>query len=161
MNRTILAAAFAAGALAASGASAQSSGVVEGVTMDDVVALVQNAGYAAELTTLANESLAVITRMSGFEIYIYPYGCEPAGGKGGQPVCDSLQLRIALGIPSTAETMAAWNAEYRYTRAFLSPETGNPRLAYDFLVSGITEAQFERTIRLYNDLLDLFLDYIE
>jgi len=94
----------------------------------ELVTILQDAGYRAELDKDDQGDPTIRTSMSGVTAYIHFYDCK-------QDRCGSLQLVAALDLKvgSTLDAVNKFNREYRYGRAYLDDEM-DPFLAYDFEV---------------------------
>lgn len=159
------AAILAAGAFLTTPALAQTetATVYRGMTGADIAALVTEAGFPAERDIAEEDnSPMVITEMSGLNVYIYTYVCDRAEVAKGPPArCESVQFLLPLSDVIDLETIDGWNREFRYAKAWSSGESGGVRLTFDFLVDGVTAEQFIRSVGLFADLLEEFIDYLE
>ncbi|MGE0456586.1 MAG: YbjN domain-containing protein [Bauldia sp.] len=158
------AAALAAGVLAAAPALAQTetATVYRGMTGAEIAALVVEAGFSAERDIAEEDkSPMVITEMSGLNVYIYTYVCDREEAAKGPPArCESVQFLLPLSDVIDLETIDAWNREYRYAKAWSITDDGGVRLTFDFLVDGVTGDHFIRSINLFADLIEEFIDFL-
>lgn len=120
---------------------------------DRIAALMEAAGFPAEIVTTAYGDPAILSEAAGdipFELRFF--GCD----RGRQ--CLSVQLRA--GFPAgglTAEEVNVWNGAMRYGRAHLGAP-GEVFLSYDINLEagGVPEANFAAQLAMWQMLLDRF-----
>lgn len=143
-------------------AQTETATVYRGMTGAEIAQLVEDAGFPAERDIAEEDkSPMVITEMAGLNVYIYTYVCDGEEVAKGPPArCQSVQFLLPLSDVIDLETIDGWNREYRYGKAWTSTD-GGVSLTYDFLVDGITAEQFTRSVGLFADLIEEFIDWLE
>ncbi len=129
--------------------AADKAGLVSG---EQVVRILQNAGYKAKLETDKDGDPAIQTKMSGVTVFVHFYDCK-------QGRCGSLQLSVGLDLEdgTTLAAVNKFNADYRYARAYLDDEK-DPFLQFDFEVLHANHAEhIVSQIDMWEDLLGEFL----
>lgn len=147
---------FAAGALclAAFPAGAEEAALVTAADPARIAALLQQAGYPAEIVTTAYGDPAIISEAAGgvpFELRFY--GCDRG--------VDCLSLQLLAGFAADGADMADandWNRAMRYGRAHAGPD-GAMFLAYDINLEagGVPLANFMAQLAMWQMLLDRFI----
>ena len=123
-----------------------------GITGAEMVRVLQDAGYRAELDTDDDGDPRIETRMSGVNVFVGFYDCK-------QDRCGSLQFAVALDLAqgSTLETMNRFNSGYRYAKAHLDEEM-DPFLRFDFeILHTARDEHIASQIDMWEDLLGQFL----
>lgn len=123
-----------------------------GVSGAEVVKVLQDAGYRAQLDTDDDGDPRVVTKMSGATVHVVFYDCE-------RDRCGSLQLVVALDLEQgfTLEGVNRFNSQYRYVRAHLDDEM-DPYLQFDFEVLHTAPSEhIASQIALWEDVLGKFL----
>jgi len=112
MRHTILAAAAALAVL--TGGAAARDIPAGGLTINDIVKWLQDAGYKAEIQKNASGDLNVYSAAEGSGFHIYQYDCK-------QSVCGSLQFSVGFDTKGAfnAVQMNEWNKKNRWTRAYI------------------------------------------
>lgn len=124
----------------------------EGVSGAEVVKVLQDAGYRAQLDRDDDGDPRVVTKMSGATVHVVFYDCA-------QDRCGSLQLVVALDLEQgfTLEGVNRFNSQYRYVRAYLDDEM-DPFLQFDFEVLHTSPSEhITSQIALWEDVLGKFL----
>lgn len=124
----------------------------EGVSGAEVVKVLQDAGYRAQLDKDDDGDPRIVTKMSGATVHVVFYDCA-------QDRCGSLQLAVALDLEQgfTLEGVNRFNAQYRYARAHLDDEM-DPFLQFDFEVLHSSPSEhIASQIALWEDVLGKFL----
>lgn len=124
---------------------------------DDMVRLLQDAGYKAELTEDDSGDPKVKTKMGGLNTSIYFYGCQ---GPKGKKECNTFQFFAGFGQQITAEKAVEWNAKKRFARCYTAND-GNARVEYDVSVAGGVNKEFvTRSFDRWETILGEFTKFI-
>jgi hypothetical protein len=121
---------------------------------DDVVAILKDAGYSAELIH-QNNSYRIGTGMGGRRISLYLYCDDNAN-------CTSLTWELDFKpSPDFTMTMAnKWNRDKRYSKAYIDTD-GGMVVQYDLAFSGgLTKDAIAESARLFERIVGLFDTYI-
>ena len=124
----------------------------EGVSGAEVVKVLQDAGYRAQLDKDDDGDPRIVTKMSGATVHVVFYDCA-------QDRCGSLQLAVALDLDRgfTLEGINRFNSQYRYVRAYLDDEM-DPYLQFDFeVLHTANSAHIASQLDLWEDVLGKFL----
>jgi len=129
-----------------------------GVTGADVVKMLQDKGYRAELTTDSTGDPLVQSSADGSNFSIYFYGCE------GEPArCDSIQFVAAFDVEGegmSLEDANTWNREHRFGRVYLDDEK-DPFLEMDVDVEyGFTTEAMGTNLETWTTVLPSFKEFI-
>lgn len=134
-----LALTFAApGAARAQEASAQASTFV-GLTPESVRGWLAAAGAQAGEVTRENDQVFFRVDDGGLVWFVFFYGCEPDGR------CGDMQFNTVYdgaGIP--ADTIAAWNREQRWLKAFTTDSSGQQLIFLQFDVLFVSGQSVEQ-----------------
>lgn len=123
-----------------------------GVSGADVVKVLQDAGYRAQLDKDDDGDPRIVTKMSGATVHVVFYDCA-------QDRCGSLQLAAALDLERgfSLEGINQFNSQYRYARAYLDDEM-DPFLQFDFEVLHTSNSEhIASQLDLWEDVLGRFL----
>ncbi|CDX46038.1 conserved exported hypothetical protein [Mesorhizobium plurifarium] len=91
-------------------------------------------------------------RIEGVKYVIYFYGCE------NHENCKSLQFSAGYSDPLTADQANAWNAKYRWVKAY-SGDGSNFKMDVSF-AGGITRANLEEQFSNWNAMAGNIKDFI-
>ena len=141
-----------AAALAWPATAAAAIASTAGVSGAEVVKVLQDAGYRAQLDKDDDGDPRIVTRMSGATVHVVFYDCA-------QDRCGSLQLAVALDLERgfTLEGINRFNSQYRYVRAYLDDEM-DPYLQFDFEVLHTSSSEhIASQVDLWEDVLGKFL----
>jgi hypothetical protein len=134
------------------GAAQAAPGQAQGITGPELAAILQDAGYRAQLQADAEGEPLVRTGMGGVEVAILFYDCNA------EHRCNSLQFSAGFDLPegTTDAVVNGFNRDYRYARAFLDDER-DPFLHFDFEVVHTAHADYVRNqIDSFEQLLPEF-----
>jgi Putative bacterial sensory transduction regulator len=109
---------------------------------EDVAGILRDAGYRA---------VFVRSGMAGYNVYVYPYGCQEGR-------CASLQFSLGLtkNADFTLSMVNKWNQEKRFAKAYLDTN-GNLYLESDvYFDGGVTKDTVTAWARLYDSLVGDF-----
>ncbi len=151
MGRTVSVLAAVLAAMVA-GAAQAAPVQAQGITGPELVAILQDAGYRAQLEADGEGDPLVRTGMGGVNVAILFYDCDPAHR------CNSLQFSAGFDLPegTTDAVINGFNRDYRYARAFLDEER-DPFLHFDFEVVHTAQADYVRSqIDSFEQLLPEF-----
>jgi hypothetical protein len=96
-----------------------------GVTSAEVAAILQRAGYKAEITKDQYGDPLVRSASSGVNFSVYFYTCQKT------PRCTSIQFYAGFQKPGISDNrVAEWNRTTRFGKAYLDKD-GDPRLEMD------------------------------
>lgn len=111
-----------------------------GITGPELVAILQDAGYRAQLQPDADGEPLVRTGMGGVDVAILFYDCNA------EHRCNSLQFSAGFDLPegTTDAVINGFNRDFRYARAFLDDER-DPFLHFDFEVVHTAQAHYVRS----------------
>ena len=129
-----------------------------GVTGADVVKMLQDKGYRAELTKDSTGDPLIESSADGSNFSVYFYGCE------GEPVrCDSIQFVAAFDVEGEGMTLQdanAWNRDHRFGRVYLDDEN-DPFLEMDVDVEyGFTTEAMGTNLATWTTVLPSFKEFI-
>jgi hypothetical protein len=129
-----------------------------GLTGAEVVQVLQEKGYRAELTTDSGGDPLVQSSADGSSFSIYFYGCE------GEPArCDSIQFTAAFDVEGDGMSLAdanVWNREHRFGRVYLDDES-DPFLEMDVDVEfGFTTEALGSNVETWVTVLPRFKEHI-
>jgi hypothetical protein len=117
---------------------------------EDVAGILRDAGYRAEIVK-ENNRVFVRSGMAGYNVYVYPYGCQEGR-------CASLQFSLGLtkNADFTLSMVNKWNQEKRFAKAYLDTN-GNLYLESDvYFDGGVTKDTVTAWARLYDSLVGDF-----
>lgn len=92
-------------------------------------------------------------RVEGVKYVIYFYGCEDHEN------CKSLQFSTGYTDPLTADQASAWNAKYRWVKAY-SGDGSNFQMDISF-AGGITRANLEEQFSNWNAMAGNIKDFVD
>lgn len=136
--------------------AASAGPVFTSVSGDEVQAVLQRAGYRAELgvDSVGDPMVSSATGGLGYTVYFYECSSEKR--------CNSLVFwgGFAMNEKPSIDAINEWNQTKRFSRAYLDEE-GDPILEMDLLVDGgITEATLVEALNLWDQSLPLFADHV-
>jgi len=140
------------GVLAAMPAAAKD---IDSVTGDDVVRLLEAAGYRATLGVDGVGEPLVSSHAADADFFVSFYGCD--AGR-----CGSIQFRSGFALEDDVplEVANEWNQQMRYAEAWIDEE-GDPWLEMDIdLSEGATEAQVTGYIEIWRFMLEAYQAHI-
>ena len=123
----------------------------KGITVGEVVAILQDMGYRAKPDTDGEGDPSVATTMNGLNVFIYFYDCK-------QDRCGSLQMSLGLDMSngSTLKAMNEFSKGFRYAHVFLDEEQ-DPFMQYDFEVLHTRHAEHVQSqVELFETLMEDF-----
>ena len=152
-------AAMAALIAATVGAAAQAGdGRVQAAAPDSLMAVLEEAGFAARLgLTRAGDPLIHATTPGELPFRIRFYGCRDGAD------CRSVQLMAGFAARGVAlETVNGWNAAMRFGRVHVTPG-GQPVLSYDlaFGPEGLPVAHVAEQFGLWERLMEGMLGLLD
>lgn len=121
------------------------------ITGPEVVRILHDEGYKAQLDRDGEGDPMVRTKMSGLNVYVYFYDCE-------NDACGSLKLAVALDLEqgTTQAVLNRFSQDYRYARTYLDEEN-DPFMSFDFEVLHTDHAaHIASQIDTWENLLDDF-----
>lgn len=129
-----------------------------GVTGAEVVQVLQEKGYRAELSADSTGDPLVLSGADGSNFSVYFYGCE------GEPArCDSIQFTAAFDVDGEGMSLAdanLWNREHRFGRVYLDDES-DPFLEMDVDVEfGFTTEALGSNVTTWVQVLPRFKEFI-
>lgn len=140
-------------------ASAQTEAekVLLGVTPEDVAGVVQEAGFRAKIGKTSDGLHQISSKTQGIDFYIYVVDCDTNLSKD----CITLTFGayLAPNTKLTADAMNQWNADRKFTRAFVD-EAGDPSLEMDVSTYGVTHKYLLDLIDVWDTRVGKFLDHI-
>ncbi|RWL82672.1 MAG: YbjN domain-containing protein [Mesorhizobium sp.] len=95
----------------------------------------------------------IFGRVEGVKYLIYFYGCEDHEN------CKSLQFSTGYTDPLTADQANAWNAKYRWVKAY-SGDGSNFKMDVSF-AGGITRANLEEQFSNWNAMAGNIRDFVD
>lgn len=122
-----------------------------GITGSEMVRILQDEGYRAQLDKDGEGDPLVRTGMSGLNTIVYFYDCEDGR-------CGSLKLSVGIDLKqgSTHAVLNRFTREYRYARTFLDDEE-DPFIEFDFEVLHANHvAHVTSQLAMFEQLLDAF-----
>jgi Putative bacterial sensory transduction regulator len=124
-------------------------GVMNRITPEKMVEILQDAGYRAEIAQ-GQKSKFIRTGMSGYKVAVYFYDCHDDG-------CASLQFSTGFNKSEkyTASLANKWNSDHRYARAYVSGPDDGFYFEYDFVLTGVTAAFIKDNLSLYEQQLGM------
>ncbi len=137
------------------GAGAQT--IVSAEDPAGLVAIIQNLGFQAKLEKDNAGDPVIRSSSSGADFSIFFYDCTK------NKRCKSLHFTAGYDLPdgTSLDAIQQWNAEKRFASAYLDEE-GDPFLQMDINTEGgITQANFEDSIDLWQSLKGEFEKYID
>ena len=156
MKRGITTAA-AALVLAASAAGAQARDIpAGGLTVDDVAAWLQQAGYKGALSKSDDGERYVSSAAEGVNFQVYMYDCKDG------PRCASMQFSVVFDLYKglTTDKINQWNRDKRYIKAYIDSE-GDPWGQYDVNLSpGRTYEGLDDDFAVWRQTLPVFKTFI-
>ena len=121
-----------------------------------VVSALQDAGYKAELSKTDAGDPMISSAASGTDFIVFFANCHE--GK-----CQTIQYFAGFSDPKngSASSMNAWNAEHRFTRAYVS-DKGSARIEMDVNLDlgGISPALFKDNFDIWLSNLGDFAKYV-
>jgi hypothetical protein len=112
----------------------------------DIVSLMQDSGYCADMTRLDNGCTAILSSAAGFNFSIYLYG------GGDRDRITNLQFSSAFGDKVSLEQVNKWNREKRFLKAYADAE-GELCVEWDVVVSFVTPAAIKECLGWWEMLL--------
>lgn len=128
-----------------------------GLSVDDVVKWLQDAGYKAEVRTDKDGSQSVYSAADGTGFYVDFYDCKE------KPQCASLQFSVGFDTDGkfSAAKMNQWNAENRWIRAYID-DKNDPWIDMDVDLSpGGTWEGLDDEFAVWRDMMVSFKKYID
>ena len=126
-----------------------------GMTVQEVAAWLQKAGYKAELKG-SGEDAYVASATDGVNFEINMYDCEKSR-------CASVQFQASFNLTDAMSPARAneWNTTKRYAKLYVDSE-GDPYLQYDANVSpGGTYEALDDDFGVWRAMLGDFLEFID
>ena len=160
MIRIFKASATAAAVLALLPAAAAAQGAPEMVSAGDpdgIAAVMNYAGYEAELVTDPYGDPKIDTRFGGWGGSIWFYGCNESHEE-----CDSLQFVVGFDReePLPLEMLNQLVAEHRLAAIYLDEE-GDPWLKWDIITEGgIPAGVFNSSLRQFSEQASAIADLV-
>jgi hypothetical protein len=121
-----------------------------------VAAAVQEAGYAAKLTTDKVGDPKIETKMSGWTMGIFFYGCKESAD------CSEIQFSAGFDVPSGIDErlLLDWAQNNRYGSVYLDSEN-DPIIQWDVtMVGGLTKANFADVLASFDAAVGNFGNYV-
>lgn len=131
-------------------------GLVDAVSPQAIVGLMQQAGYRAALTVDNIGDPKIESSAAGVEFSIYFYGCENAQN------CQSLQFSSGYDLErgTSFQAMNDWNSTQRFGYAYLDNES-DPFVNMDVNMSyGISPDNFTDSLAIWDQVLSDFQRHI-
>lgn len=125
-------------------------------TLENVSAMLREAGYRAEAVVPEKGDRYVRSGAQGTGFRAYLYTCDKAGA------CEDLQFSAGFDLPNglAAEKVNDWVRRKRYTRVWLDKE-GDPYIEMDINLDGcVTPANVVANLRMWDHLLGQFKEHI-
>jgi hypothetical protein len=148
------------GVATAPATAAQTKGLIyPTITGPELAAVMQRAGYRAELATHANGNPEITSSASGLEFYVNFYGCDQSEVK----ECESIELYIGFdfGKGYAVESVNQWNRENRFSIAYLDHED-DPFLTMNINVAGgVTAEMLVDCLNTWSSQLGEFKTFID
>lgn len=122
-----------------------------------IAAALQRLGYKAEITKDDDGDPKINSAAAGANFGVYFYGCT--GGKD----CNAIQFSAGFDTDAGLDLSVAneWNRDKRYGKVYLDDER-DPYIELDVnMIGGITEANFDDTVGLWDSLLADFQKHID
>jgi hypothetical protein len=122
-----------------------------------IVSIIQALGFQAQLDKDNVGDPLIRSSSSGVDFSIYFYGCTK------NKRCTSLQFIAGYNLAkgTTLEVLDEWNEKKRFASAYLDDED-DPFLQLDVNTEGgITQANFEKTLDLWQSLKGEFEEHID
>lgn len=113
---------------------------------------VGEAGYLARVKEDSDGDPQIVTKMSGWTVIIYFYGCVD------NKDCQSIQFRAGFDrtSPMKLEDVNEWNAGRRFGTVSLDEE-GDPYLSWDIILNeAIPQTVFAKIIDIYDETVGDF-----
>ena len=127
------------------------------ISGEEMVSLLQDAGYKAVLKEDNSGDPKVVTKMGGLNVSIYFYGCE---GEKGAKQCKTYQFYAGYDQKLDDKKVVEWNAKKRFARCYTSSD-GNARVEYDVSTDGgVNKAFITRSFDRWEVILDEFTKFI-
>ena len=125
MKRVLLIALAASGLATLSAPAAARDSPAEGMTVEDVVAWLQDAGLGATIETADDGSKSVKSSTDGHMFHVYLFDCKEGH-------CGSLQLSAGFDTKGafTPAKMNDWSRDKRWSRAYVD-KVNDPWVEYD------------------------------
>lgn len=142
---------LAAAALAAAVAPAHAqSEIIDGNDVSTIASIVRGYG-SAEVDSQGNGNPLVFGTYQGRTYALLFLNCTNGTD------CEDVQFYyVIVGGGASIEDMNDWNAQYRFSRAYLDGD-GDPVIEMDInLEYGVTYENFEATLRVWNSLVSEF-----
>lgn len=121
-----------------------------------VAAAVQEAGYAAKLTSDGVGDPKIETKMSGWTVGIFFYGCKESSD------CSEIQFSAGFDTPSGIDERLVlnWAQKNRYGSVYLDDEN-DPIIQWDVsMVGGLTKANFADVLASFDAAVGNFGNYV-
>jgi hypothetical protein len=129
---------------------------VDGITVEEMAALVREAGYRAEVKVGSDNLPYVSSRASGLSFWINLYGCE------GEPArCWDIEFQSSLQTtPEQRAKAAQWAVDKVFGRVYSIEDS--TYFAFPLrLGGGVTADNITSCIELWDSLLGDFTNYID
>lgn len=113
---------------------------------------VAQAGYLAKIETDSLGDPKITTKMSGWKVDIFFYGCTD------NKDCQSIQLRTGFDreSPMDLAQVNSWNAKRRFGAISLDDE-GDPYISWDIILNEpISQAVFAQIVDVYDEAVGDF-----
>ncbi len=124
-----------------------------GLTLEQVQAWLQGAGYKAEIQTNSSGERNIYSAAEGTGFHIYMYDCK----KG---LCGSMEFSVGFNTKGSfnAAQMNTWNKKNRWVRAYID-DVNDPWLEYDIdLTPGGTYELLNDQFTIWRGQLKKFAD---
>ncbi len=133
------------------------AGTLSAADPGGIAAALQRLGYKAELTKDEDGDPKIKSAAAGANYAVYFYGCTD--GKD----CNAIQFSAGFDTDNGLDLSAAneWNRDKRYGKVYLDDER-DPYIELDMnMIDGISEANFDDTVGLWDSLLADFQKHID
>lgn len=138
--------------------AAGEASAAQGVTGQDVMAVLERMGLEAELGEDYVGDPQIRFQLDGLNVLMNFYDCDDD-----VPVCESLQLEVGLDLErgTTLQIANAYNTRYRYGRMLLDDEM-DPFLQYDFEVMYTDRPRhIESQVMIFREMLGNFTKAVD
>jgi hypothetical protein len=138
------------------GAAAGGTGkMLEGVTADEMAAVIKDAGYKAEVKMDSNNEPYIDSKASGLNFWVYLYRCD------GQPAkCLRIQFQSSFSTKKEHQDKALqWNVDKVVGRAYNIKDS----TYFDYVIDtdgGVSSDNLMRNVELWDTLMGEFTKYI-
>ena len=137
--------------------TAEAQTIVSAENPAELVTIIQDLGFQAKLEKDNVGDPVIRSSSNGVEFGIYFYECK------GNKRCKSLHFSVGYDLVDGAslDTVQQWNADKRFTSAYLDDD-GDPFLQMDINTEGgITQQNFEKSFGLWQTLKGEFEQFID